>query len=290
MNASNGVAFTPRTCEELFGVWAGQPEARLLAGGTDLLVRLKKVAAWPPLIALERVSELRGIQCVNGWLQIRACSTYCELAEDHFVQAYAPALAEAARDVGAPAIRARGTLGGNLANASPAGDSIPPLYVADALVELRSAAGTREVPITEFFRGPGQTLLQPQELICAVRLPIRRGWREAFVRLGQRAALTIAKVSVAVAVRVERDVVQEARIALGAVAPTVIRAREAEVWLCGRRLDEKTCEAAGAAAARAAEPISDIRSVADYRRAMCAVLVREALCRVSGQRGVHEHA
>lgn len=275
---------SPRTCDEVLRIWASVPEARLLAGGTDVLVRLKDTLAWPPLIDLSRVDELRGISCADGVLRIGACTTYTELERDPRIARHAGVLAEAAREVGSPAIRNRGTLAGNLANASPAGDTIPALYVLDAELELLSSAGLRIVPVTAFFRGPGRTVLQPQELICAVRIPIWPGWRGAFERLGQRAALAISKVSAAVCVRLANDVVSEARIALGAVAPTVVRAAEAEQQLCGTPLTDAACERAGEAAARAASPISDIRSDAAYRRAMCAVLVRDALrrCRATG--------
>lgn len=284
MNCAGGDTFSPRTCDEVVRIWASVPDARLLAGGTDVLVRLKDALAWPPLIDLSHVDELRGISCDDGILRMGARTTYTELERDPLVARHAGVLAEAAREVGSPAIRNRGTLAGNLANASPAGDTIPALYALDAELELRSSAGQRLVPINAFFQGPGRTVLQPQELICAVRIPIRPGWRGAFERLGQRAALAISKVSAAVCVRLANDVVSEARIALGAVAPTVVRAAEAEQQLCGTPLTDTACERAGEAAARAASPISDIRSDAAYRRAMCAVLVRDALrrCRLRG--------
>lgn len=275
-----GTAFTPRTCDEVIRVWASVPEARLLAGGTDLLVRLKDTLSWPPLIVLERVTELCGITLTDGWLRLGARTTYYELERNALVAQHAPALAEAARMVGSPAIRNRGTLGGNLANASPAGDTLPVLLALDAELELRAAVGTRVVPLTSFFCGPGRTMLQPQELIAAVRIPLRPQWRSAFARLAPRAALAIAKVSAAVAVHIDADQVRDVRIALGAVAPTVLRATEAETLLRGERLTDALCTRAAALAAQAAQPISDIRSTASYRRAMCAALVRDLLSRL----------
>jgi len=284
MIVAGGKTFVPRTSDEALDIWAAAPEARLVAGGTDLLVRLKDVLVWPPLIDLSHVDGLRGITCDDGVLRVGACTTYTELERNALIARHVNVLVEAAREVGSPAVRNRGTLAGNLANASPAGDTIPALYALEAELELRSRAGQRTVPVTEFFCGPGRTVLQSQELICAVRIPVRAGWRGAFERLGQRAALTISKVSAAVCVRLENDIVREARIALGAVAPTVVRAREAEAQLCGAPLSDEACAHAGEAAARAASPITDIRSDAAYRRAMCAVLVRDALrrCRAAG--------
>lgn len=284
MSCVGGDTFSPRTCDEVLRIWASVPDARLLAGGTDVLVRLKDALAWPPLIDLSHVDELRGISCDDGVVRIGACTTYTELERDPLIARHAGVLAEAAREVGSPAIRNRGTLAGNLANASPAGDTIPALYALEAELELLSSAGLRIVSVTAFFQGPGRTILPPHEFIRAVRIPVRHGWCGAFERLGQRAALAISKVSAAVCVRMENGVVREARIALGAVAPTVVRAAEAEQHLCGAQLTDAACERAGEAAARAASPISDIRSDAAYRRAMCAVLVRDALrrCRLIG--------
>jgi len=279
MIVAGGETFVPRTCAEALDVWVRVPDARLVAGGTDLLVRLNDVLVWPPLIDLSHVDDLRGITCTDGVLRLGALVTYRELERDAHVVQHAAVLAEAAREVGSPAIRNRGTLAGNLANASPAGDTIPALYVLDAEVELRSRAGQRTVPVTEFFCGPGRTVLQAQELICAVRIPVRAGWRGAFERLGQRAALAISEVSAAVCVHGEGGLVRDARIALGAVAPTVVRAKAAEALLCGAALTDDVCERAGEAAARVAAPITDMRSDAADRRAMCAVMVRDALCR-----------
>lgn len=285
MSCAGGDTFSPRTCDEVLRIWASVPDARLLAGGTDVLVRLKDALVWPPLIDLSHVDELRGITCDDGVLRLGARTTYTELERDSLVARHAGVLAEAAREVGSPAIRNRGTLAGNLANASPAGDTIPALYALDAELELRSSAGARVVSITAFFQGPGRTVLQPQELICAVRIPIRPGWRGAFERLGQRAALAISKVSAAVCVCLHNGIVHDVRIALGAVAPTVVRAADAEQHLCGAPLSDAACERAGELAAQAATPISDIRSDAAYRRAMCAVLVRDALRRCRGSEG-----
>jgi CO/xanthine dehydrogenase FAD-binding subunit len=184
---------------------------------------------------------------------------------------------DAARLVGSPQIRNRGTLGGNLANASPAGDSIPPLYVLDARVVLASADGTRAVPVAEFFTGPGQSLRAQHEIITAVELPVNGKRRSVFMRLGQRQALAISKVSIAVSLVLADETVRDVRIALGAVAPTVVRARRAEDALHGHRLENSVITAACAAAEADASPISDLRSNAGYRRAMCRELLSRAL-------------
>ncbi len=284
MSGEGAAIYTPRTCEETLRIWARVPDARLLSGGTDLLVRLKDALQWPVLIDISHVEELRGISVDGAWLRIGARTSYTELERHAAAARYADVLRAAAREVGAPAIRNRGTLGGNLANASPAGDTIPALYALDAEIELRTAGETRHVPVAEFLCGPGRTVLKSQELICAVRIPLRPAWRGAFARLGQRSALAISKVSAAVRVWMQTGVVKDVRIALGAVAPTVLRVHDAEERVRGTRLADADCTAAGEEAARTAAPISDIRSDAAYRRAMCAVLVRDALrqCRPAG--------
>jgi len=274
---SERVTYSPTTVVEACEVLARAAGARVLAGGTDLLVRLKDQATWPPLVDIGRIEALRGVFCDAGMLRIGALTTWTELAEHPSIAAHARVLAQAAEHVGSPQIRNRGTLGGNLANASPAGDALPPLMVLEAQIEIARGGRTRRVAIGEFFLGPGRTVLTADEVIVAVWLPSAARRRGAFVRLGQRAALAISKVALALTLREEGGVLRDVRIALGSVAPTVIRARAAEDILCGQRPTDAVIASASAAAAAAAKPISDVRSNLEYRRAMCAELLREAL-------------
>jgi CO/xanthine dehydrogenase FAD-binding subunit len=186
-----------------------------------------------------------------------------------------PSLPEACSVIGGPQIRNRGTLGGNLANASPAADSVPSLAVSDAVVEVAGPTGRRELPVLELASGPRRSALRPGELIVGVRVPRREGVRGAFLRLGQRQAQAISKVSVAVHVRGTGPRPDDVRVAFGAVAPTVIRAPRVEAALLAGSL-----ERALVAAREEVRPIDDVRSTAAYRREMAAVLLRRALERL----------
>jgi xanthine dehydrogenase FAD-binding subunit len=188
---------------------------------------------------------------------------------------FAPALPEACAVIGGPQIRNRGTLGGNLANGSPAADCVPPLYAADAVVELVSISARRELPIERFFTGPRQSVLEPDELILRVRIPKRAGVRAAFLRLGQRQAQAISKVSIAAALTFQDGRPDWARVAFGSVGPTVIRAREAEKALLAG--GPEGLRAAADAARGEVQPIDDLRSTRDYRRAMAGVLLERAI-------------
>jgi carbon-monoxide dehydrogenase small subunit/xanthine dehydrogenase small subunit len=273
--------YRPRSLEEALEILAQRPgEARPVAGGTDILVKAKDGAeSRAALFDLTAVPELRGIEERGDHLWIGAASTHTEMMGSPLVARHVPALPAACAVVGGPQIRNRGTLGGNLANASPAADTVPPLYAADALVETVSISSRREVPVAEFFTGPRESLLARDELITGVKVPLRRGVRGAFLRLGQRQAQAISKVSVAVAMTFQDGRPDWVRVALGSVAPTVIRARETEKALLSggyeglRRAKEAVKEEV--------KPIDDLRSTREYRREMAAVLLERAVLKVA---------
>lgn len=219
------------------------------------------------------------IRLEDGFVVIGAGATHAMIASQELVQRHAPALAKAAGLIGSPAIRNRGTLGGNLVNASPAADTVPPLFVLGAEVSLQGPRGMRWVAVERFATGPGQTVRDPTEIVTAVRFRARQeAYRSVFERLGTRKALAIARVSVAVGSQVDSDgTLHEVRVALGAVAPTVIRATETEVVLEGTIPTDEVVRAASEAVKHEARPISDLRAGADYRREMCGVLLRRAL-------------
>ena len=277
----NVLTYSPRTLNDALAWWTDHPDATLLAGGTDILVRLRDALVWPPLLDLTQIEELRGIDLHGGRVRIGALATYTQIETNASVCEHAGVLAQAARLVGSPQIRNRGTIGGNLANASPAGDTLPALFVLEATLDLVSATGTRRVPIATFFTGPGKTLLQPQELIAGVTFAPVPGARGVFLRLGQRRALAISKVSLALLLTARAGRIADLRIALGAVAPTVIRAPRTEAALRGAALAHPPLDSARAAVQEEAVPITDIRSEKDYRREMCAVLLERALQRLS---------
>lgn len=273
--------FRPRSLEEALEILASRAEeVRPLAGGTDILVRAKDgLEDRAALFDLTGVPEIRGIEEKDDHLWIGAATTHTEMLRSAAVARAAPALPLACAVIGGPQIRNRGTLGGNLANASPAADTVPPLYAADAVVELASVSARREVPIADLFVGPRQSVIARDELILGVRIPKREGVRGTFLRLGQREAQAISKVSVAVAMTFRDGKPDWVRVALGAVAPTVIRARATEKALLGGGFD--ALQRAKDAVRGEVRPIDDLRSTAAYRREMAAVLLERAVRRVA---------
>ena len=273
--------YRPRSLEEALEILAQRPgEARPVAGGTDVLVKAKDGAeSRAALFDLTAVPELRGIAERGDHLWIGAGSTHTEMMGSALVARHVPALPAACGVVGGPQIRNRGTLGGNLANASPAADTVPPLYAADALVETVSVSSRRDVPVAEFFTGPRESVLAPDELITAVKVPLRPGVRGAFLRLGQRQAQAISKVSVAVAMTFRDGRPDWVRVALGSVAPTVIRATETEKALL--RGGHEGLRRAKEAVKEEVKPIDDLRSTREYRREMAAVLLERAVLKVA---------
>ena len=273
--------YRPRSLEEALEILAQRGgEARPVAGGTDVLVKAKDgQQGLGALFDLTVVPELKGIEERDGHLWIGAGATHAEMMASPLVARHLPSLPEACAVIGGPQIRNRGTLGGNLANASPAADTVPPLYAADAVVELVSVSSRRDVPVTDFFTGPRQSVLVPDELIVGVRVPIRAGVRGCFLRLGQRQAQAISKVSVAVGMTFRDGRPDWVRVALGAVAPTVVRAPEAEKALLSGGYEG--LRRAREAVKAEVEPIDDLRSTRAYRREMAAVLLERAVRRVA---------
>ncbi len=234
-----------------------------MAGCTDLYVSLNfgtlKDARF---LNLWRLSTLRTIEMRGGLISIGALATHTDLIRSPLVRRRVPMLASAAREVGGVQIQNRGTIGGNVANASPAGDTLPVLAAAEATVVLRSAAGTRRIPFTQFYTGYRQTVRRPDELIVALEIPAIRG-RQCFRKVGTRAAQAISKVVVAAVVG------DRPRIALGSVAPTVVRATRTEAALAAGASIEDAQQTLVAEIA----PIDDIRSTAEYRRRVAANLL-----------------
>jgi carbon-monoxide dehydrogenase medium subunit len=278
--------FAPRSVDEALQFLAeNRGRCRPIAGGTDLILEIERGVRNPEVIL--DVSRLPGLSAVhrNGdCLQIGALATHNELVASPAVVEGAFPLAQACWSVGAPQIRNRGTLAGNLVTASPANDTITPLWAMDATLQLRShERGQRELRCDQFFLGVRRTALEPDELLLGVRAPLL-GTRErgVFLKLGLRQAQAISLINVAVVVAFDGrpgpdTPIARARIALGSVAPTIVRAAEAEEFLCGRRLTRDTIEHASRLAAQSARPISDVRASADYRRAMISVYTERAL-------------
>ena len=258
-----------------------------LCGGTDLIVKSKagkiKPSTW---IDISKLAELKAIDEKEDHIYIGAATTYRQLEFSNVIKRELPCLLEAVLEVGSPQIRALGTLGGNFANASPAGDGIPPFYAMAGLVVLNGPQGERTVAAETFFRGVGRTVLAPGEVIQGFRVPRWAGHRATFLKLGPRRSLSIAKVSMALALEVTDGVMRNVRIGLGAVAPTVIRGLKAEKFLEGKVPKNEVYEEAARLTRLEVSPISDYRSTAEYRREMAGTLVKRALCTLCGDTAV----
>ncbi len=261
----------PRTAQEAVRLLARSPTAVALAGGTDLMVAWNAGGlAGRTFVDLSELRALRRVRQTRVALVAGALASHAELAHHAAVRRLFPLLAEACATVGGVQIQNRGTLGGNIANASPAGDSFPPLSVYEAVVLLRGPAGRREVPFGEFFTGVKKTVLVRGEIIEAVRLPLpKRGARRMFRKVGTRAAQAISKTVAAGLLWLRRDGrVEELRFALGSVAPTVRRLRAVESFVAGKQLGRDVVHEAARLVAADISPIDDVRSTAEYRLAV----------------------
>ncbi len=286
--------YQPTTLSEALALLSQHGEqARVIAGGTDLLIELERgVRRQQILIDITRVAGLDGISVDGDEIALGPLVTHNDVVASSLLVERAFPLAQACWEVGAPQIRNRGTVAGNLITASPANDTITPLWALDGAVTLASQQrGERRLPFDQFFLGVRRTAMQPDELLVAVHL---RGLpahaRGAFIKLGLRRAQAISLVNVAVVVEFPEFLqfpgnfkfpgnwrVARARITLGAVAPTIVRVEVAEASLVGQTLNDASIAAAAELAAQAARPIDDLRASADYRRAMVRVLVERAL-------------
>jgi CO/xanthine dehydrogenase FAD-binding subunit len=273
--------YCPKTVEEAAAILASEgPGAYPLAGGTDVVVKLRLGALHPAvLVDLARL-PLDGIVNAGDSVVLGARVTMTQLRTDPLIRSRFAVLAEAAERLGSPQIQNRATLGGNLGNASPAADAVCALFALDARVLLRSPCGARAVPVAELMRGPGQTALAPGELIEAITLPVPPSGgevRQTYRKVGGRNAMVCSLSGVAGWTRIQDGVIVETRLALGAVGPTCLRAARAEKIATGARPDEDLARTAAAAAAGEASPIDDHRASAEHRRRVTAALVREHL-------------
>jgi len=283
---------TPSTVDQVLAHLAERPDALLLSGGTDVMVEINMAHRKAPaeIVALRRVQALQvwldnpSADGIGGTVTIGSGVPYAEMEHGRLAELL-PALAEAARTVGSPQIRAAGTLGGNLGTCSPAGDGLPVLYALDAIVHLRSIGGGRDVPVEDFMVGVKKNVLEPGELITGVTMPVRRGW-QGYSKVGVRNAMVIATASACLAM--DRDL-GAVGVALGAVGTTILRCRDAESWLAGEldltadalEISDALAREFGQRAAADARPIDDHRSTAAYRSHAVAVLSSRLLRRAA---------
>ncbi|MFZ0243572.1 MAG: xanthine dehydrogenase family protein subunit M [Desulfobacterales bacterium] len=260
---------------------ARRGRARPLAGGTDLLVNMKKKVLAPEhLVSLARIAELRRLERSNGTLVLGACVTIADIAASDVIVRDAAALGQSARALGTPLIRNLATIGGNLGSARPAADLPPSLMVYGAELVLAGASGERRMPVETYFKGPGMTAAGEDELVTAIVITVPRGYCGAgYLNLGVRKAQDCNIVNVASFLELDEkaDRIRNARIALGSVGPTPLRSSKAEQVLVGEKPDERLFEQAGQAATNDCQPILDFRGSAEYRRAMVALLTRRTL-------------
>jgi carbon-monoxide dehydrogenase medium subunit len=258
------------------------PGGRFLAGGTDLVIAIKEKGLVPKyLVDLKKIPALAGIrQNPDGSMTIGALTTMRELETSPLVVGKYPFLAQSAAEVGSIQIRNRATVGGNMANATPSADVAPSLIALEATAKILNSAGSKMVPLEDFFRGPGQTVMNSDEILTEVTIPKTAPRLVGeYIKFSPRDMMDLAYVGIAVAFTVgEREKRCEGvRIVLGAVAPTPIRARNAEAILEGQILTEAIAATAGEEAAKESKPISDVRSSADYRRAMVSAMTKRAI-------------
>ncbi len=255
------------------------PSAAILSGGTDLLVKIRGGLVRPELLVdVGRVSTLQGIRRTESAIEIGAAVPESEVLGSPVVLDALPLLATALRALGSVQIRNRGTLGGNLVNASPAADSAIPLLLYDAELVLVGSNGERTVPLEGFFAGPGRTALEPGEFVRTVRVPIPKPNLSAFYhKVGKRRALTIAIASLGALLRTEDGRTAEARFAAGSVAPTPVRLKSVEECVRGTARTDDVIAEAKRLAIEAVSPISDVRATAEYRSQVIGDLVARAL-------------
>jgi CO/xanthine dehydrogenase FAD-binding subunit len=275
--------YQPRSLREASQLMAEHgPGGRFLAGGTDLVIAMKEKGLLPKYVVdLKRVPGLSGIrENSDGSITLGALATMYEIETSPLIQKKYPFLAQSAAEVGSIQIRNRATIGGNMCNATPSADTAPALIALNASAKIAGAAGERSISLEEFFKGPGLTVMSADEILTDITIP-KTGSRLVgeYIKFSPREMMDLAYVGVAVAYDLgeKENRCEGVRIVLGAVAPTPIRAKRAEAELEGKVLTEELAEKAGAIAAEEAKPISDVRSSAEYRRAMVGAMTKRAL-------------
>jgi CO/xanthine dehydrogenase FAD-binding subunit len=276
----------PKSVGEAAAVLASS-RGRILAGGTDLCVQMAEGLCSPEaLVDISGIDALRGIEVAKtgkneGAIRIGACTTIAELAASNLLPT---ALRQGAQALGSPQIRNLGTIGGNICNASPCGDTLTPLLSLDARFVIRSSEGTRAVEAGAFFTGPKQTVLAPGDILELIELPAASRERlSAFRMIGNRRGQAISQVNAAVSLRIAKGRMSDVRVAVGSVAPIPLRLAKLEAFLIGRDLEELGLEDIAAPIQEGIRPIDDVRSSAAYRRKTTVALVFDALMDCAGQ-------
>jgi CO/xanthine dehydrogenase FAD-binding subunit len=270
----------PTSVKEVCDILQRNNDTRVIAGGTDLLVNMKKkVIMAGTLVSLDKISELKDVSYSGKTgLTMGSMVRIADVAESPIIKTNYTTLATAAGKLGSLQIRNRATIGGNICSARPAADTIGPLIAYGAVARIASPDGAREEAIETIFKGPGQTTIQKGEFLTAITIKSpEENTVSSYIKFGVRRAMDIAVVSVTSLITLKNDTCSLARLVLGAVAPTFIRCLKAEEFLLGKDLSEDVAEQASQLATEASRPISDFRASADYRRHLVQVLVKRSL-------------
>jgi xanthine dehydrogenase small subunit len=279
----DSTAYSPSSLAEAYAILAERAgTVKIIAGGTDLMVLMNaRMLDAAEFLDIWRIVELRGITDEGDLLRIGSLATYTELIKSLLIQNHAPSLVAASRTIGAIQIQNRGTIGGNIVNASPAGDSLPVLAAYDAEIEIGSMRGPRRVSFNEFYKGYRSTVLEPDEMVLAVRIPkLKENERDFFWKVGTRRAQAISKTVLASKAAVTDVVIQSISISVGSVAPTVIRAPITEKILSGEQLSPALIKEASESLANEISPITDLRSTEHYRRTVTGNVLAKFLRRI----------
>jgi len=271
---------TPNTIEEAIELlWQAEGKAKVIAGGTDLVIGLRSGDYTPQsIIDITRIEGLRKIGEKNGTVSIGAAVTHSEIASSTLVKKYGKILSDAASEIGSPQIRNLGTIGGNIVNASPAADTIPPLMVLNAMGRVVSRGGEKEVPLSQLFKGPYETNLKPHELLVQItfqKLPPET--KISFVRLARRDAMAIDRMNVAIILQIGKNRIEDVRIAVGSVTPTPQRMSEAETFLKGKLPDKRSLQKASLKVSEAMIQRSGIRTSTSYKKPVVEALFMRAM-------------
>ncbi|MEM2958545.1 MAG: xanthine dehydrogenase family protein subunit M [Candidatus Jordarchaeaceae archaeon] len=275
--------YRPSTLRECFRVInAHILKLKIIAGGTDIIPALRsgKLILSPDyhFVDISRIAEIKYVKKTNGIIKIGSVTTLWEVERSEIVRRYIPVLVEAIQRIGSLQIRNVATIGGNLCNASPAADSAVPLLILDASVKIGAEKGERMIGLSNFFTGPGKTVLKPDELLLEVQIPVPPENAVCkFYKLGRRNAFTLSVISVGIYMEKNGNEVKDVRIALGAVAPVPMRARNAEEYLIGKKLDESTIEKAASIVKNEVKPLTDVRGSEWYRKEMARNLIKRLL-------------
>jgi carbon-monoxide dehydrogenase medium subunit len=276
----NDIAYSaPRTIDEAVAAMvAAKGAGRILAGGTDLLVQMRAGLVKPgAIVDVKKIAEMTRIDEIDGGFRIGAAVSGAAIGEHRALGQVWPGVVEAINLIGSTQIQGRASPGGNLCNASPAADSVPALVAAAATVMIQGPRGRRSIPVETIHAGPGRTTLEPGEIVIAFTLPARPpGSGDAYLRLIPRTEMDIAVVGCGVSLTIRDGTCVAARVALGAVAPTVLLVAEAGKALIGSPLDDQALEAAAAACRAACKPIDDKRGTIQYRTKIAGVLLKRA--------------